>query len=239
MTLPRLRLDASFVFCVTLSVVLHSLLLAAIWGEGSSQQPHIVSAINVHLAAVRPVATSTSVPVAPPESKSPAPDEPTLPVAETPKQPTTSSTTLATEEPPVISSVPSVPTTASVSLNVDSLRTFIDSNAKPSLPTLEGSDDIAAQYRNLWHQRVQRIGQLNYPAAATKLKRTGQLVLRVAINPDGTLANVGIVRSSGYDELDLAALDIVRQSQPYDPLPLQLPRDNGQFRFLSNWEFRR
>ena len=46
--------------------------------------------------------------------------------------------------------------------------------------------DVAEQYRRQWHQRVQRIGQLNYPEAASKMSLSGQLTLKVAINTDGS-----------------------------------------------------
>ena len=239
MTFPRLRLDASIVFCVTLSVALHAALLAALWDDGSAQRTPVLSAIKVQLAAARPVSPNISTPVAPPEVKEIVPTEQLEPVTVEPEQPVVNNDQLAVEETPLSSNAPSKVAVPAVSLNPDSLRTFIDSNAKQTLPTLEEPGDIAAQYRELWHQRVQRIGQLNYPAAAAKLNRTGQLVLKVSINPNGTLASVAIIHSSGYDELDFAALDIVRQSQPFDPLPLQLPRENGQYRFLSTWEFRR
>ena len=92
------------------------------------------------------------------------------------------------------------------------LQAFIESTTDREPPSLGTEIDVAEQYRRQWHQRVQRIGQLNYPEAASKMKLTGQLTLNVAINTDGSLATVGIAQSSGHDELDFAALEIVRQS---------------------------
>ena len=173
---------------------------------------------------------------------------------------TTSSEELPRRSDPVLETVPDIPKLAPVEaeprrtpapvaitptepppldLDPDSLQAFIGSSTKLNPPSLTSEFDITEQYRARWHQRVQRIGQLNYPEAATKLKLTGQLTLTVAINSDGSLASVGIAQTSGYDELDVAALEIVRQSSPFEPLPPNLPRSNGRFQFESTWEFRR
>ena len=125
------------------------------------------------------------------------------------------------------------------SIAVADVRSFIDSTLTLGVPTHEETSTIEEHYRRQWHKRVQRIGQLNYPASAIRQRISGRLTMNVAINSDGSLASVGILESSGHDALDFAALDIVKQTEPYDPLPPAMPRVNGEYRFQSTWEFRR
>lgn len=227
------RVDGHLAIALAVSIVLHAALFAALTLVQDAPAPKVVSSINVRL--------STAVPPAPVSTAS-------LPeVVEQISEPVVE----AKLEPPRVESVATeshrtpapiaVTPTASPQLKLDavSLQAFIESTTERNPPAFGTEIDVAAQYRRQWHQRVQRIGQLNYPEAASKMKLTGQLALNVAINTDGSLATVGIAQSSGHDELDFAALEIVRQSSPFEPLPPNLPRSNGQFRFESTWEFRR
>ena len=227
------RVDGHLAIALAVSITLHAALFVALTLVRDAPAPKVVSSINVRL--------STAVPPAPVPTAS-------LPeVVEQISEPVVE----AELEPPRVESVATesrrtpapiaVTPTASPQLKLDavSLQAFIESTTEHNPPAFGTEIDVAAQYRRQWHQRVQRIGQLNYPEAASKMKLTGQLALNVAINTDGSLATVGIAQSSGHDELDFAALEIVRQSSPFEPLPPNLPRSNGQFRFESTWEFRR
>ena len=127
----------------------------------------------------------------------------------------------------------------SISIDIEDVRDFVGSNVSLELEASSQLTSVEAEYRSQWHKRVQRIGQLNYPASAIRQRISGRLTLQVAINTDGSLASVGILESSGHDALDLAAMDIVRQTAPYAPLPPNIRRTDGQYRFQSMWEFRR
>ena len=69
-----------------------------------------------------------------------------------------------------------------------------------------------------WRAKVERVGNLNYPALVTRKNITGSLLLDVAINPDGSIHSARITRSSGYSELDRAAIRIVNMAAPFPPL---------------------
>lgn len=58
-----------------------------------------------------------------------------------------------------------------------------------------------------------------YPAQAKRERITGTLLMRFSIDRDGNLAGVEILRSSGEPMLDHAAIEAVRKSAPYAPLP--------------------
>lgn len=227
------RVDAQLGVALAVSLALHAVVFSALTLIEEPSAPRVISSINVRL--------STTVTPSP-QATSPISEEVVQindPVSETVRELPNVEQVVAEPRrtlPPVQASSQEL---REIKLDADSLQAFIGSTTKLQPPSLDTETDVAEQYRRQWHQRVQRIGQLNYPEAATRMKLTGQLTLNVAINTDGSLASVGIAQSSGYDELDFAAIEIVRQSSPFEPLPPNLPRSNGQFRFDSTWEFRR
>jgi protein TonB len=96
---------------------------------------------------------------------------------------------------------------------------------------------IAASYENAWRMKVERIGNLNYPDEARRANLSGALMLDVAINADGSLNDVKIVRSSGHRVLDEGAVRIVRLAAPYAPLPQALRKDTDVLPIIRTWLF--
>ena len=76
-----------------------------------------------------------------------------------------------------------------------------------------------AAYLRQWVDRVERVGNLNYPDEARRRQLAGELVISVAIRRDGSVERADIIRSSGTAMLDDAALRIARLAEPYPPLP--------------------
>ena len=93
-----------------------------------------------------------------------------------------------------------------------------------------------AQYAENWRQKVERVGTLNYPQGA-RGRLYGDLVLTVAIRADGTVESIDIDRSSGHDELDRAAVDIVRLAAPYGPFPPDIRVDTDIIEITRKWSF--
>ena len=93
-----------------------------------------------------------------------------------------------------------------------------------------------AQYVEDWRQKVERIGNLNYPDAA-KGRLYGNLVLTVVIKSDGSLAQVEISRSSGKKVLDEAARRIVEMAAPYAAFPDAIRRDTDIVEITRTWSF--
>ena len=77
-----------------------------------------------------------------------------------------------------------------------------------------------AAYLRQWVDRVERVGNLNYPDEARRRQLAGELVISVAIRRDGSVERADIIRSSGTPLLDDAALNIARLAEPYPPLPV-------------------
>ena len=96
--------------------------------------------------------------------------------------------------------------------------------------------DPGAYYMDDWRRKIERVGNQNYPAEARRQGIYGSLVLRVAINRDGSLASVELVESSGHSVLDDAALRIVRLAAPYAPFTGEL-MEFGILEITRTWRF--
>jgi protein TonB len=94
-----------------------------------------------------------------------------------------------------------------------------------------------AAYMEAWRAKVERVGNLNYPDEARRRKLTGSLILDVALNPDGTVNEITIRRSSGHKVLDDAAIRIVRLASPYAPFPDNIKADTDILHITRTWQF--
>ncbi len=94
-----------------------------------------------------------------------------------------------------------------------------------------------AAYVESWRQKIERIGNLNYPEAARDQKIYGQLQLTVYIKSNGEVEKVEIRRSSGYPVLDNAAKHIVEMGSPYAPFPEDLRKEVDILDITRTWIF--
>ena len=94
-----------------------------------------------------------------------------------------------------------------------------------------------AQYVDNWRQKIERIGNLNYPAEARNRKIYGSLQITVAIKANGEVESVEINRRSGHKVLDDAALRIVRLAAPFDPFPPNIRVDTDILHITRTWTF--
>lgn len=94
-----------------------------------------------------------------------------------------------------------------------------------------------ARYMRQWINRVERIGNLNYPDQARRSKLSGTLILDVVINADGELVKTDLRRSSGHQLLDDAARRIVELAAPYPPFPSKLKKEADIIHITRSWEF--
>lgn len=96
---------------------------------------------------------------------------------------------------------------------------------------------IVAPYLVAWRAKVERVGTLNFPAAARRAGTNANPVIEVAIGADGRLDHASIRRSSGDPELDQAALSILKLASPFDPFPPQLAQRYRVLHFVYEWQF--
>jgi len=96
---------------------------------------------------------------------------------------------------------------------------------------------IAAGYMRGWIDRVERLGNADYPDAAIRDKLSGTLILDVVIRADGSLKEINLRRSSGHQILDDAAKRIVKMSSPFEPFPDKLKKQADIIHITRSWEF--
>lgn len=93
-----------------------------------------------------------------------------------------------------------------------------------------------AQYLRGWVDRVERVGNLNYPDEARRRRIGGLVVISVGVRRDGSVESVRIIRSSQIPMLDEAALRIVKLAEPFAPLP-NSSEDPDVLHVTRTWQF--
>jgi len=99
------------------------------------------------------------------------------------------------------------------------------------------TDYLYKLYFDAWRQKVEQIGAMNYPTAASELGMCGSLRLTVSLNSDGTIKNLFINKSSGHKELDQAALNIVKLGEPYARFPAEMLKNVDIINITRRWKF--
>jgi len=94
-----------------------------------------------------------------------------------------------------------------------------------------------AIYVDNWRQKIERVGNLNYPEEARRRGIQGQLQLTIAIKSDGEVEEIQINRSSGHKVLDDAAKRIIRLASPFDRFPADIKRDTDILHITRTWVF--
>ena len=94
-----------------------------------------------------------------------------------------------------------------------------------------------ANYMSEWVSKVERVGNLNYPDAARREGISGKLMMDVALNADGTVRNISILRTSGHKVIDDAAVRIVNLAAPVPPFPPDIGKDADILHITRTWEF--
>lgn len=107
-------------------------------------------------------------------------------------------------------------------------RKFISANTQ---------EHVYAAYMRNWVAKVERVGNLNYPEAARRANLDGSLMLRVDVHQDGSVERIDLLRSSGYEVLDEAAVRIVRLAAPFAPLPPQVAAEVDILTITRTWQF--
>lgn len=94
-----------------------------------------------------------------------------------------------------------------------------------------------AQYLKQWVERVERVGNANYPERARAERLEGRLVMTVAVRRDGSVESVVLNTPSRHELLNQAARRIVGLAAPYAAVP-----QNGErvdvLHITRTWHFR-
>ncbi len=145
-------------------------------------------------------------------------------------------------EPLISTNIASDPTINALAQEIASLEARIaaEQQALARTPRVKRLTSVStksadeAAYLNMWRQKVERVGNANYPAGVY-----GDLRLLVVLNYDGQLKDVRVLESSGFRNLDEAALRIVRIAAPYQSFPVEMRKKYDQLEIIRTWKFSR
>lgn len=124
-------------------------------------------------------------------------------------------------------------------LNAEISRTWQEYQKRPRHKFLNArtQEYKYAAYMDAWRAKVERIGNLNYPDDAKRRGLTGNLLLDVALNADGSINQISVRRSSGQKILDDAAVRIVELAAPFAPFPSEIRADLDVLHITRTWKF--
>jgi periplasmic protein TonB len=96
---------------------------------------------------------------------------------------------------------------------------------------------VYAAYMRGWVDRIERVGNLNYPELAREQHLHGDVILTVGLNRDGSVHSIDVTQSSGYAVLDKAAEAIVKLCAPFPPLPPDSKEKVDILYITRTWQF--
>jgi protein TonB len=105
------------------------------------------------------------------------------------------------------------------------------------LDTVSAKTAVEAVYIKAWVDKVERVGNLNYPDDARRRRLSGKLILHVLLDREGNLVNAFIGSPSGQQVLDDAALRIVRLAAPFKPFSPEMRHEYDQLMITRTWIF--
>ena len=124
-------------------------------------------------------------------------------------------------------------------LNAEIDRTWQEYQKRPRRKFLNARTEEYkyAAYLEGFRAKVERIGNLNYPAEAKRRNIRGSLQLGVILAPDGSVKTIELIRSSGHKVLDDAAKHIVELSSPFQAFPDDIRSDMDEMHITRTWRF--
>jgi periplasmic protein TonB len=120
--------------------------------------------------------------------------------------------------------IPAIPETQSAAASVQPERTApAPSAAVPASAPAQrtASDQRAVAFQRALQSHIARFR--HYPDAGRREWAQGTVQLLFSMRRDGTVTNVSVASSSGYQSLDAAAIETIRKAQPLPRIPAELP----------------
>lgn len=142
-------------------------------------------------------------------------------------------------EQPVITPLPQA-----ASLEIASLKAKLDQQQQeysklPRVLRITSARTKAADhaaYLRYWIDRIEMVGNNNYPEEARQKSLYGDLRLAVTLLPNGTVDSVEVLLSSGQRVLDQAAIRTVRLASPFAPFPPEI-KQWDKLEIIRTWRF--
>lgn len=116
---------------------------------------------------------------------------------------------------------------------------------RPRYKFVDSSSAVAsveALYINAFRREVEAMGTRNFPAEALQNHIFGNVRLRVDIAPDGKVKQIKLLKSSGFELLDHAAMQSVKLAAPFAPFTAEMrehyaSNDYNMLAIIRTWKF--
>ncbi len=105
------------------------------------------------------------------------------------------------------------------------------------LTSVSTRESFDALYVEAFRREVEEVGTRNFPEQALREGKLGQVRLMVAINTNGSIRGIEVLKSSGYRFLDEAAMRSVRLAAPFAPFPPEMRRITDILEIIRTWKF--
>ena len=105
------------------------------------------------------------------------------------------------------------------------------------IDTLSAKTATEAAYVREWVEKVERVGNINYPDEVRNNHLSGTLILSVLLNHDGTVEFMEVRSSADKSILDESAKRIVNIASPYQSFPSEMHENYDQLMITRTWLF--
>jgi protein TonB len=105
------------------------------------------------------------------------------------------------------------------------------------LTSVSTRESFDALYVEAFRREVEKVGTDTFPQQAIRERTFGQVRLMVAINPNGHVREIEVLKSSGYRILDEAAMRSVRLAAPFAPFPPEMRKITDILEIIRTWKF--
>ncbi len=112
-----------------------------------------------------------------------------------------------------------------------------DDEPRELIVSADTRESVVAAYLDTWKRRVEAVGDAYLPELGEFSGISGSPTLMVTIDASGDLRDAVIRKTSGSTVLDLAALDILRRSSPFNAFPPEIAAEYDVVRFEYKWLF--
>lgn len=93
-------------------------------------------------------------------------------------------------------------------------------------------------YMSEWKLIVERVGNLNYPDEVKKKKLSGEVIVDVALNSDGTIHKIEILKASEHKLLNDSVVTMIEWAgQWFRPFPKDLKNQVDVLHITKLWRF--
>ena len=112
-----------------------------------------------------------------------------------------------------------------------------DDDPQQLIISADTRQSVAAAYLDAWKRRVEAVGAAYLPELGDIDDLTGSPTLLVRITEKGELIDAVVSRSSGSPLLDLASVDIIQRSSPFDEFPAPMADEYDTVAFEYKFVF--